>query len=168
MIAPGLRCVWTSMSCLNPSSCGCWFSVRLWSDAAFAENATRKAANGAKSNFFIKTPVKGVRSLPTKVATRRYTRQPNGQGSKRKQRRLLLLDDQIPGERVGFDHAFALAEGRFHPPRCHPVLARRGALHRVVDLVAQLPAVRGVAELERALRIFQHPQPAGRGYRAHV
>src|SRR5438552_10546174 len=168
MMAPGLRCVCTSMSCLNPSSCGCWFSVRLWIDVALAENATRRAANGAKRSFFIGTPVKDVQSLPTKVATRRRTRQPIGQASKRKQSRLFLLDDQIPGERVGFDDAFALAEGRFHPPRSHSVLPGRGALHREVDLVAQLAAVRGVTELERALRIDRDAQLAGDGLGAQV
>src|SRR5438067_10904328 len=74
---------------------------------------------------------------------------------------LLALDDQAAREGVGFDHALPLAERRLQPAAAHPVLALGSALHREVDLVAKLAAVRGVAQLERALRVDVQPQLAG-------
>src|SRR2546423_12682158 len=74
--------------------------------------------------------------------------------------RLLALDDEAAGERVGLDDALALPERRLEPAAAHPVLAPGSALHSEAYPVPQLAAVRCVAQLERALRIDVQPQLA--------
>src|SRR5947209_5878575 len=65
---------------------------------------------------------------------------------------LLLFHDDVAGEGVGLDDSLALAVRRLQPAARQAVLPPRGVLDGQVHLVAQLAAVRGVAELERALR----------------
>src|SRR5260370_23780551 len=81
---------------------------------------------------------------------------------------LLLLQHQIPRERVGLDHAFALPVRGFEPAPRVAVLALWRVLDGEVQLVAQLAALGGAAELERAARVDRQVQVAGDGLRAHA
>src|SRR4051812_42095345 len=81
---------------------------------------------------------------------------------------LLALHDQAAGERVRLDDTFAAPERRLEPATRHPVLALWRALHGQAQLVAQLSAVRGVAQLERAPRIDVQVQVARDRLRAEM
>src|SRR3954470_3989762 len=81
---------------------------------------------------------------------------------------LLALHDQAAGERVRLDDAFAAPERRLAAAAGHPVLALWRALHGEAELIAQLPAVRGVAQLERAPGIDVQVQVARDRLRAEV
>src|SRR5947207_986375 len=117
-----------------------------------------------------------MRQLPSsKVGTRCVRRQATDLPGRRPpgpppppHARLLPLHHQRAGERVRLDHALSLSEARLQPAAGHSVLAPGGPLDHQIQLVAQLPAVRGVAQLERALRVQGQPDVARHRLRAQM
>src|SRR5207248_6541639 len=177
MMATGLRRV-----CTSTTSAASWSLVRgrservsVCSGAALAAPARSRAANGAtKSLLSMRDPrdapvafQQGGDPMRPQASDRPAGTAP-ARPSAAPACALLPFHHQRAGERVRLDHALSLSEARLQPAAGHSVLAPGGPLDHQIQLVAQLPAVRGVAQLERALRVQGQPDVARHRLRAQM
>src|SRR5882724_12072105 len=177
MMAIGLRRVWTSTTSAASWSlvCGRSEGLSVCSGPALAVPARSRAANGATKSLLSMGTLAGCASClparwgPDATAGKGTARRDGARRAARTSSGALLpLHHQRAGEGVRLDHALPHAEGRLQPAGGHSVLALGGALDHQIELVAQLPAVRGVAQLERALRVQGQPEVPRHGLRAQV
>src|SRR5712664_3243044 len=178
MMAIGLRRVWTSTTSAASWSLVCdrSGSVSVCSGPALAAPARSRAANGAtKTLLSMRSPGGCASCLPGQggsamrpQASERAAGTAPAWPPAAFRCALLPLHHQRAGEGVRLDHALSLPEGRLQPAAGHSVLALGGALDHEIQLVAQLPAVRGVDQLERALRVQGQPDIARHGLRAQM